>query len=358
MLYVVGSLNVDLVAYMPAFPAPGETVHGTSFLQCPGGKGANQAAAAARLCAAGEAVAMVGAVGDDALGRDYLAPGGVFAASGVDTSRVAAVGGASTGVAPIFVNGAGENCIVVVAGANGTVSAGQVEASLAGLRAGGGVLAQLEVPLAATRAALRAGARAGAPTFFTPAPAPAAGLPSDLLADATVLIPNEGEARALLGGGGGAAALPLADVAAALAARGAQAVVVTRGAQGALVVCAAASGRAPLEVPSPRVRAVADTTGAGDCFSGALAYFYTRLCGSGGSGGGGGGARVREEDGRHALDYEALVEATRRAVVVAALSVTRKGAQTSYAPRAELPQALFDEGSGWRQSPPALPTEV
>jgi ribokinase len=348
MLFVVGSLNVDLVAFMPAFPAPGETVHGTSFMQCPGGKGANQAAAAARLCGGeGEGVAMVGAVGDDALGRDYLAPGSVFAASGVDTQRVAVVPGASTGVAPIFVNAAGENCIVVVAGANGTVSAGQVEASLAGLGPSGGVLAQLEVPLAATAAALRAGARAGAPTFFTPAPAPAAGLPSDLLADVTVLIPNEGEARALLGGA--SAALPLADVAAALAARGAQAVVVTRGAHGALVVCPA-SGRAPLEVPSPRVRSVADTTGAGDCFSGSLAYFYTRLCGARAAAGEGGG--------RHALDYEALVEATRRAVVVAAFSVTRKGAQTSYRPRAELPQALFEGGSSWRQSPPALPSDI
>ena len=351
MLFVVGSLNVDLVAFMPAFPAPGETVHGSSFLQCPGGKGANQAAAAARLCSGeGEGVAMVGAVGDDALGRDYLAPGSVFAASGVDTSRVAVVPGASTGVAPIFVNAAGENCIVVVAGANGAVSAGQVEASLAGLGPSGGVLAQLEVPLAATAAALRAGARAGAPTFFTPAPAPAAGLPSDLLADVTVLIPTEGEARALRGGGAAAAALPLADVAAALAARGAQAVVVTRGAQGALVVCPA-SGRAPLEVPSPRVHNVADTTGAGDCFSGSLAYFYTRLCGGAAGKGSGGG-------GRHALDYEALVEATRRAVVVAAFSVARKGAQTSYRPRAELPQALFEGGSSWRQSPPALPSDI
>ena len=345
-LFVVGSLNVDLVSYMPSFPAPGQTVLGTDFRPGPGGKGANQAASAARLCCAGDCVRMVGAVGDDPLGRDYVAPGGLFAASGVDTSLVRVLQGVSTGVAPIFVNASGENCIVVVPGANGALDAPAVEAGLAGLAGRAGVLVQLEVPLEATRAALRAGVRAGAATFFTPAPAPPAGVPDDVLACTTVLIPNEGEARALLGGAAAAAgALPLADVAAALAARGAGAVVVTRGAQGALVVCA---GRAALEVPSPRVRAVVDTTGAGDCFSGALAYFYVRLCRSSGGG----------EGARHALDYEALVEATRRAVVVAAFSVTRKGTQSSYSPRADLPQALFEEGQGWRDSPPALPTEI
>ena len=343
-LVCVGSLNVDLVTYVPAFPLPGETVAGTSFQQGAGGKGANQAAAAARLCGAGERVRMVGAVGDDALGRDYLDPTGVFAGSGVDCAGVATIRGVSTGVAPIFVNAAGENCIVVVPGANGRVDAALVDAALRGGGGGaavGGVLVQLEVPQAATLAALRAAAALRAPAFFTPAPAPPAGLADDaFFALTSVLIPNEGEARALLPGGD--AALPLADVAARLAARGARAVVVTRGAAGALVVC---PPHAPVAVPAPTVRAVVDTTGAGDCFSGSLAFFYARLAPP---------AEAGAPDAAVAVDFDALVEAARRAVVVAAHSVARKGAQSSYAARAELPAALFN----YAARPAALPTEV
>ena len=192
-LVCVGSLNVDLISYMPAFPAPGETILGTSFQQGLGGKGANQAAAAARLRAPGERVRMVGAVGDDALGRDYLDPAGAFAAAGVDCAGVAVARGVSTGVAPIMVNAAGENCIVVVPGANGRVDAALVDAALRGGGALGGLLVQLEVPLAATLAALRAAAALRAPAFFTPAPAPPAGLADDaFFALTSVLIPNEG----------------------------------------------------------------------------------------------------------------------------------------------------------------------
>ena len=340
-LYCVGSLNVDLISYMPTFPGPGETVLGTNFLQTHGGKGANQAASAARLCdaSAGECVTMVGAVGEDALGRDIVSPAGVFASSGVDLSGVTALATAPTGVAPIFVNAAGENCIVVVPGANGQLDAGHVTASLSALptQLRAGVLVQLEVAPAATLAALTAGAAAGAPTFFTPAPAPPAGLPDAFFPPTTVLIPNEGEARLLAGAS--ASALSLEGVALALAARGAQAVVVTRGAQGALLVC---PGHATVHIPAPSVQAVVDTTGAGDCFSGALAYFYVRAC------------APRQAGLAHRVDYAALVEATRRAVVVAAYSVTRKGAQASYRPRQQLPPVLFEAAA----ADGALPTEV
>ena len=343
-LYIVGSLNVDLVSYMPAFPGPGETVMGTSFQQGPGGKGANQAAAAARLCTATERAVMVGMVGSDALGRDYLAPGGLFTSSGVDCSRVRAVEGVSTGCAPIFVNAAGENCIVVVPGANKCVDPSFVQSGLAGLSPHSSVLVQLEIPLEATLCALRCARSAGAASFLTPAPAPKGGLAPEFFTCASVLIPNEGEARALLGPT--AAPLPLEEVAMALASKGPCAVCVTRGPRGALLCT---PGRPPREVPAPKVRSVVDTTGAGDCFSGSLAYFYSRLLTA--------AAPAEAAAAQGAVDFDALVEAARRAAVVAALSVTRKGTQSSYAPRGDLPQELF-VWEGWRHNPPALPTEV
>ena len=173
-LCVVGSLNVDLVSYMDSFPKPGETVLGTSFLKLPGGKGANQAVAAALLCSPAhqECVRMVGAIGDDALGKDYICPSGVFVGSGVDCSGVSVIQGVSTGVAPIFVDKNGENSIVVVPGANALLACSHVESCLATLPQGpsSGILVQLEVSLEATLSALKAGVAKGATTFFTPAP--------------------------------------------------------------------------------------------------------------------------------------------------------------------------------------------
>jgi ribokinase len=347
-LACVGSLNVDLIAYVPHFPKPGETLMGTHFQQGPGGKGANQAAAAALLSGLPSGCAMVGAVGSDALGADYLRADGAFVRSGVDVARVAVRGaGVCTGVAPIWVDARGENCIVVVPGANATLAAAEVEAAL--LLGGGGapfsgVLAQLEVPLEATLAALRGAAAARAPAFFTPAPAPPS-LPDEALALASVLIPNQGELFALTGGGAARADEPLEDALCArvalLQARGARSVVVTLGAAGALVVGAptGAQGGAVARVRAPRVRAV-DTSGAGDAFSGSLAFFAAALAsargGGGGSGGGGGGGAAVD------VPFDILVDAAHRAVCVATLSVTKKGTQSSYARRADLPPELFD----------------
>lgn len=348
-IVVVGSLNVDLITYMSRFPAPGETLMGTSFAQGPGGKGANQAAAAAALSAP-NAVAMVGAVGDDSFGRDYLA---AFAASGVATDLVAVVPRVSTGVAPIWVDASGENAIVVVPGANAHVTPDSVAAAFARLPYVSTVLCQLEIPHDATLAALRAAAAARAVAFFTPAPAPPGGLPDDaFLALSSVLIPNLGEARALARC---AADAPPVHAAGALLSRGAGAVVVTLGSAGCLVVTLPTVAPVPLPsgaelaatphgsvvvrtVPAVRVARVIDTTGAGDCFSGSLAFFYSHLaaahapCVVGASVGAAGVP----------VDWACLVEAARRAVYVAGSSVTRRGTQSSYVPRSELPACLFD----------------
>lgn len=346
-LCVVGSLNVDLVSFMDVFPKPGETVMGTQFVKLPGGKGANQAVAAALLCSPEQSVRMIGAIGDDALGKDYISPTGVFVGSGVDCSGVTQIPGVSTGVAPIFVDAKGENSIVVVPGANALLSGSHVDACLATLPPGpsSAILVQLEVSMEATLCALKAGVAKGATTFFTPAPAPPGGLKdADFFTHTSVLIPNEGEARALLGA---PSTTPLPDVARDLLGRGVGAVVVTLGPRGALVVTADGGC---VEVPSPKVSSVVDTTGAGDCFSGSLAFFYTLLVSGGGSAGG-----VVQSSKARAVDGEALLEATRRAVYVAALSVTRKGTQSSYTRRVDLPPVLFSLDSS---SSVGLPTLI
>ena len=333
---VVGSCNIDLIAYTPRFPAPGETVFGSRFARGFGGKGANQCVAAARLARGGHAgtdtgggrrVAMVGAVGDDGFGREYVA---ALAAEGVDVGGVATVAGVSTGVAPIWVNGDGENCIVVVPGANASVSSADVAAAGSVVGSAAVVLCQNEIPLSATAAALAAGAAGGAVTIFTPAPVPAEPLPDDLLAATDVLVPNAGEVLALAGGGGGSGGgagtdkgtvrREVREAAQRLVGRGVRAVVVTLGSAGALVTTAARAAH----VAATPVTAVVDTTGAGDAFSGALAYFLAAA-------------------GAPPTDFDALLLATRRAAVYAADSVTKAGTQSSYATAADLPPALFTD---------------
>jgi ribokinase len=238
-LIVVGSANLDLVATAPRLPNPGETVLGTRFAQYPGGKGLNQAVAAARV---GAAVAFVGAVGGDDAGRTLLE---VAAHEGVDTSLVDIVAADTTGHAVITVDAHGENSIVVIAGANG-------RARVTSLPAATVVLAQLEVPIPAVITAFELARAAGYRTVLNPAPAPVGGLEPSLLSLCDVIIPNEHELE-LLGG---------VDH---LLAGGVGVVVVTRGANG-------------VDISEPsRTRSVApfsvdvvDTTGAGDAFCGAF----------------------------------------------------------------------------------------
>jgi ribokinase len=274
VIAVVGSINLDLVITVERHPEPGETVVGGDCRQLPGGKGANQAVAAARL---GSAVAMVGRVGNDTQGQ-WLR--GALAGERIDVRHVRVDRDAPTGMALIAVDADGENTIVVTPGANAHVSARDVSVAGELVSEADVVLLQHEVPSKAVAAAIEA---ARGRVVLNPAPARSLAGPVD------VLVPNRGELEMLTSGSGDPVTL-------ARSIAGAQAVVVTLGAEGAVVV----EGERSERVPAPRVKAV-DTTGAGDAFCGALA-----------------GALA---------DGATLVEAARWAVRVAAVSVTRPGAQ-------------------------------
>ena len=280
-VYVVGSVNLDLVVRAATLPGPGETVTGGTFERHGGGKSANQAVAAARQ---GAAVRMIGAVGDDDLGEEAVAQ---LEAEGIDVSAVQRLA-TPTGVALIAVDAKGENQIAVASGANAELAPEAVEAALAGAAAGGVVLLGLEVPDAAVVAGARAARAAGLGVVLNPAPARP--LPDELLALSPVLTPNGTEASQLSGEDDPEAA------ARALTARTGAPVVVTVGAHGALL----ADGDALERIPAPAVEAV-DTTGAGDAFNGALACALA------------GGAE--------------LADAVREAVEVAAESVRTPGAR-------------------------------
>ncbi|MDQ7820345.1 MAG: ribokinase [Armatimonadota bacterium] len=301
---VVGSANMDLVVTAPRLPQVGETVIGGTFATFPGGKGANQAVAAARL---GASVAMVGRVGADAFGR-ALRDG--LAAEGVDVRHLREDPQASTGVALITVDQAGRNTIVVASGANMRVSADDVEAARDVLAASQVVLLQLEVPVPVVLHAARLASEAGCRVILDPAPAPADPLPESLYRLLTVINPNEVEARALTGVDPADAdgARRAADT---LLARGCRAAVIKLGERGSYV---AADGVREL-APAVPVQAV-DTTAAGDAFAAALA--------------------VALAEGRD------LRGAVRFATVAAAVSVTRAGAQPSM-PRREEVLALARE---------------
>ncbi len=241
---VVGSANADLHLVLDRLPVAGDTVLAADARWLPGGKGANQAAAAARL---GAEVRFLGAVGDDAAA--VVALGGLVD-DGVDIGSVRRVAGAPSGVAVVCVNGLGENLIVVAGGANGVLEPGDLDFP----EPCAAVLASLEVPVATARAALAAARELGALAVLNAAPADAATL--DLLKAADVLVANEGEAAALAGG---------RDLA-ALAAETGTTVVATAGPAG---VRAATPDGTELHVPALPVEVV-DTVGAGDCFAAAL----------------------------------------------------------------------------------------
>ena len=314
---VVGAVNIDLVVAAPRLPAPGQTVTGGDVARYHGGKGGNQATAAARL---GARVAIVGAVGADDMGSEARA---ALAAEGIDVTGLVETN-RPTGVALIVVDPRAENLIAVAPGANGEVHAPHVEAALGRLAPGPGdvVLVSREIPPDGVRAALEIGREAGATTILNPAPAD--NLDAATLALADVLTPNETELALLVGGGpagddpesaarnllgsrtlAGPRLTDRGPAARAAAAREA-AVVVTLGAAGARIV---RTGGAAVSAPAPTVHPV-DTTGAGDTFNGALAAGLA--------------------DG---LD---LAGAVRRAVAAAAFSTTRPGARGGMPTRAEL----------------------
>jgi len=258
---VLGSMNMDLVVQVDQIPAPGETVLGRRFFSAGGGKGANQAVAAARL---GARVSMVGCVGSDLYGRELLR---LVRADGVDVRHVERVPGAS-GVAVIVVAEGGQNQIAVAPGANWMVTPEMVSGAALAIRRADLLVAQLEVPLEAVVAAARLAREAGVPFLLNAAPARADLGP--LLEMVTLLVVNETELAVVSGrpvreGEEAAAAEAMLD-------RGPEAVLVTLGERGALV----ADRRGVHMAPAFRVKAV-DTTAAGDAFVGALAAAFRGL---------------------------------------------------------------------------------
>ena len=258
---VVGSINYDLVCVLERLPALGETLTATSHVTAFGGKGANQAVAAARL---GAPVRMIGAIGSDPTGGLMRAN---LEANGVDTTGLLVTDGPS-GIAMINIDSGGDNTIVVYPGANAALSTEWVREHAALITGGSCLMLQLETPLESAVEAARIASRAGVPVLLNPAPARP--LPGELLALCTVVTPNETELSILTGES------DVENGARALLAMGVGAVVVTLGADGCLCV----DERGSFAVPSYRVRAV-DATAAGDTFNGALA---TRLARGGGRG--------------------------------------------------------------------------
>ena len=291
---------MDLVAFAPRIPVAGETLTGHTFLSVPGGKGANQAFAAARL---GASVAMLGRVGADDLGRQLRDN---LAAAGCDVNGVMTTADSTTGIALIFVADSGQNSIVIVAGANGKLSPEDIAAASSRFNGVTHVLLQLESPIATVVSAAQAARRADARVILDPAPAPSSALPAELLANVDILTPNETEA-AILTGDSPRRMNPdeAIEVGRRLRAMGPATVIVKLGEQGVALITAERSQL----LRAPAVTAV-DTTAAGDVFNAALAVTLT--------------------------DGAEIAAACRFANRAAALSVTRRGAQASAPSRAEL----------------------
>jgi ribokinase len=258
-IVVVGSINMDLVARMARLPRSGETVHGDNFQTIPGGKGANQAVAAARL---GARVTLIGRVGDDPFGELLKQSLGGY---GVSTDHVITTADSASGVALIGVDSTGANAIVVVAGANGRLSPADVTARTDVIAAADALVVQLETPLDTVCTAIRIARQHGVRTIMDPAPAPSGALPAELRA-VDLISPNQSEAQALTGiivddlqSAGRAARI--------LQSGGAREVAMKLGALGSLVC----SVDGELEQVAAAKAEIVDTTAAGDAFTAGLA---------------------------------------------------------------------------------------
>lgn len=300
---VVGSVNMDLVFRTPRMPAVGETLSGHEFRQIPGGKGANQAVAAARQ---GAAVALIGRIGDDGFGQYSLR---CLANDGIDVSNLTAVADIATGVAGIIVTDAGDNSIVLAAGANACLSAEHIETAQAAISSAQLLVCQLETPLATVTRAIQLARQHGVKVILNPAPVQA--LSDDLLAQVDYLVVNETEASQLSG-------IPVSDqdsaqrAAEKLLQRGVAVVLLTMGEHGVCVTAASGAVRSQF-IPAIKVEVV-DTTAAGDTFVGAFAVGIAK-----------------------GLD---LIAASTEAQYTAALAVTKLGAQTSIPLRSEVEQFM------------------
>lgn len=289
---VIGSSNTDLVLQCARLPKPGESVVGGEFAQYAGGKGANQAVAAAR---AGAKVTFVGAYGDDHFGRGARAG---LRSEGIGVRYFTKRTGSSSGVALILVGGrTRENLIAVARSANDTIQPADVERARSAIASADIVVSQLEVPLPAVEATARLATACGKPLILNPAPA--RNLPRRLLQQVHVLTPNENEALCLTGASEPCVAARL------LREEGCRNVVITLGARGAYV----SNSNGDERFPARRIRAV-DTVGAGDCFTAWLAVGLAR--------------------------GETLLDAARLAIKAASISVTRRGAQAGMPTRGEV----------------------
>lgn len=299
-IVVVGSSNTDMVIKTPGIPRPGETVLGGEFFMAAGGKGANQAVAAAR---AGGDVVFVARVGDDMFGKQQVDG---FIHDKINVEFVVRDKQASSGVALIIVAPDGENSIAVASGANARLSAEDIKRASQVIASASILLMQLETPLEAVKEAAEIASAAGVPVILNPAPARP--LADDILKHVTCLTPNETEAELLTG----ITIIKKSDLAKAadvLLSRGIKAVLITLGAQGVYV----AAAEKKEFVPALKVKAV-DTTAAGDVFNGALAVALA--------------------------ENKPLSEAVRFASAAAAISTTKIGAQPSIPFRKEIEDLL------------------
>ena len=301
-IVVVGSSNTDMIVKLPHLPKPGETVSGGAFSTAAGGKGANQAVAAAR---AGAEVSLVARVGDDSFGEQAIAG---FVGDGIDVRHVTRDSASPSGVALIFVDDGGENCIAVAPGANATLTPEDVDAASELITGADVLVMQLETPIESVERAAALAREHGVRVILNPAPARP--LSDEILGNVSILTPNESEAELLTGiqvsDDEGAAA-----AARALVARGVDTVILTLGSRGAYVF-ESDSGEL---VPGFEVEAV-DTTAAGDVFNGSLAVGLA--------------------------EGKPFAEAVRFANAAAALSVTKLGAQPSAPTRSEIETFLSE----------------
>ncbi|MBV16268.1 MAG: ribokinase [Thalassospira sp.] len=294
---IVGSNMVDLITYTDRMPVPGETIEAPRFEMGCGGKGANQAIAAARL---GADVMMVTKVGDDIFADNTIRN---FETSGIDTRFVDRVPGTSSGIAPIFVEPSGENSILIIKGANATLSPADVDRAADALRECDLIIMQQEIPLETIYYTIAFGARHGIETLFNPAPADP-DLDTRKIEAVTFLVPNQTE-LATISGRKVDNDKDAEAAARSLIARGIRTVIVTLGSRGALLIT---SNEPPRRIEPVQVTPV-DTTGAGDAFIGSFARYY-----------------VESRD---------LDAALHMAVRYAADSITRSGTQKSYATKRE-----------------------
>jgi ribokinase len=297
---VLGSVNMDLVAHCSHLPHRGETIIASSFSEVSGGKGANQAVAAARL---GAEVTMIGRVGDDAFASQLR---GHLDRERIDTTFVLPTEKCSSGIAIVAVEHSGENSIVVVPGANGRLDVADVTSAAGAIRASDALLLQLEIPIAAVLAAINIARASGVRIILDPAPAPSQ-FPPELF-DVDVICPNQLEASAILG-------CPVQSVADAeqaaveLARRGVKYAIVTMGAEGAV----ASDGEIVIRFDPFAIHAI-DTTAAGDAFAAAFAV--------------------------RSIEQDSILESVRFACAAGALAASRAGAQPAMPSREEVIELL------------------